>query len=134
MVDQPGAAGKRSVVLDEIAEVIGEEATLNLAWRFRGLRLYVPKDPGTNPDIAKAIGARRATLLCDTYYRMTIYIPAREAIARAVLALDATGMTKRQIAAKLHILERQVYRILKQARDDKLAKSTPIEARVASQE
>ncbi|WP_072381539.1 helix-turn-helix domain-containing protein [Novosphingobium sp. NDB2Meth1] len=102
-----------SRVLDEIAEVIGEEATWRLAEEFGGERLYVPRSPSTDPRIAKAIGQELTEKLCDTFYRLTISIPIRLITARRVAEMVRQGdKSNREIARALHITERQVYRIL----------------------
>lgn len=109
------SSGTGSRVLDDLAEVIGEEAAVQLACRFRGLRLYVPKDPASNPQIAEAIGAALAERLCEAFYRTTITIPIREANRRMVHKLSAEGRDRQDIARTLHITERQVYRLLESA-------------------
>ncbi len=107
--------GTGSLVLDDIADVIGEEAAIALALRLRGLRVYIPKDPTNEPRIAEAIGEEKAAHLCDALWRTTLYIPKREAERRAVHKLCAQGLTKQEIAEQLHIGERQVYRLLESA-------------------
>ncbi len=110
------AAGKSaktgSVVLDEIAEVIGEEAALKLAEEFVGERLYIPRSPETDPRIVEAIGNELAGRLCDTFFRITISIPIRLVNARRVAEMVRQGKSKREIGRALRITERQVYRIL----------------------
>lgn len=104
-----------SRVLDDIAEVIGEAAALELAWAFRGEMLYIPKDPATEPLIARAIGQDAAGRLCEVFFRTTCYMPFTTALARKVAALEQAGRTRKQIARELHIAERRVYRILEGA-------------------
>lgn len=104
-----------SLVLDDLADVIGEEAAMAFALRFRGLRLYIPKDPANEPRIAETIGEELAAKLCDALWRTTLTIPRREAERRAVHRLCAAGHTKQEIAEQLHITERQVYRLLESA-------------------
>ncbi|WP_298174637.1 helix-turn-helix domain-containing protein [Novosphingobium sp.] len=112
-VASPSGTGSR--VLDDLADVIGEEAACKLAFRFRGLRLYIPKDPASDPRIAEAIGEDLAARLCDALYRTTIPMPVREVERRMVHSLAAQGMTRQAIAERLHITERQVYRLLESA-------------------
>lgn len=102
-----------SETLDVLAEVIGEEAAFALAWEFRGLQLYVPKDPAVEPGIAKAIGAELAARLCEHFWRTTLYLPMREATRRQVHHLaKVEGLSRQEIARRLRIAERQVYRLL----------------------
>lgn len=104
--------GTGSRILDDIAEVIGEAAALTLALEFRGQKFYVPQDPAGEPRIAKAIGEDLARQFCSVFWRLTLYLPFREALRREVHRLAATDMTRREIAGHLHIAERQVYRWL----------------------
>lgn len=106
-----------SVVLDEVAEVIGRDAALALAFAFRGERLYVPKDPARSPRIAEAIGEEAANRFCNAFYGTTIPMPAREAVRVQVHALARAGMARRDIARALGIGERQVYRMLESGPD-----------------
>ncbi|MBD3728741.1 MAG: hypothetical protein IE933_03465 [Sphingomonadales bacterium] len=115
------STGTGSRILDELAEVIGEQAALDLAWAFRGIMLYIPKNPETVPGIAAAIGDEAAAKLCDTFWRMPIYMPFGEALARKVRAMDEAGTTRREIAMALGIAERRVYRILERGGDSRAA-------------
>ncbi|PIW54612.1 MAG: hypothetical protein COW16_10515 [Sphingomonadales bacterium CG12_big_fil_rev_8_21_14_0_65_65_10] len=109
-----------SHVLDELAEVIGREAALELAWEFRGERLYIPKDKTREPRIAEAIGETAATKFCDVFWRTTITLPMTVALKHKVLQLVEQGeMTKREIARFCHIREARVYDIIARDRDDK---------------
>lgn len=101
-------------MLDDVAEVIGEAAALDLAFEFRGLRLYVPKDPANEPDIAKVIGAELAAKFCNVFGGETLSLPMREATRRRVHQLRLVeGWTHHRIARTLKIAERQVYLLLK---------------------
>jgi len=105
--------GTGSRVLDDLAEVIGEAAAFALASEFRGLRLYVPKDPALEPDIAKAIGADLAAKFCHVFGGTTICLPMREALRRQVHHMRyQLEMPHYRIARMLKIAERQVYRLL----------------------
>lgn len=108
-------SGTGSRVLDDLADVIGEDAAMALAFRFRGLRLYIPKDPATEPRIAETIGDELAARLSDALWRTTVSIPSREIERRMVHKLCQQGLTKHAIAEQLHITERQVYRLLESA-------------------
>lgn len=101
--------GTGSIVLDEIAEVIGEDAALDLAWEFYGQKFYVSK---VEPRIVKAVGEEAAARFLDVFHGLTMDLPFRLAERRQVLLLADTH-TRREIAAKLRLPERQVYRHLK---------------------
>lgn len=105
-----------SAVLDDIASVIGMEAALLFAEQFAGERVYIPKDPATNPRIASAIGDELSARLCDALYRTVVSIPIRLVRERRVAALIGQGKSKAEIGRALCITERQVYRIMERLR------------------
>lgn len=105
--------GTGSRVLDDLAEVIGREAAMELAWEFRGQRLYVPKDPGREPRIAGAIGSEAAKHLCEAFWRTTIAIPMNAALEHRVRELAAGRiLTRTEIARRCCIRVERVYAIL----------------------
>lgn len=110
-------AGFGSEVLDDLAQVIGEQATFALAEEFRGERLYVPKSHELQPRIAKAIGADQAKSFCEAFWRTTVAIPFNVVIARRVLDLAEHGVTKSEIARRVGIPQRRVYDILRRGRE-----------------
>ncbi|WP_288804173.1 hypothetical protein [uncultured Novosphingobium sp.] len=107
------AGGMGSCVLDEIAEVIGSDATLALAAEFMGERTYIPKNYTIQPRIAAAIGVAKAKELCNVFYRICIQFPPSVVIHRLVMDFAERGMTKREIAKRLSIREKRVYDILR---------------------
>ncbi|MFC0686423.1 hypothetical protein [Novosphingobium clariflavum] len=109
--------GTGSQVLDDIAEIIGEEAAFALALEFRGERLYIPKDHKREPRLAETIGEAAALHLCDCLYRTWIKVPYRVVIYRMVVQLADQKVTKREIANRLKIREAQVYAILAKHRE-----------------
>lgn len=113
-----------SRILQELAQVVGEGAALDLAWALKGTILYVPKDPATRPEIAEAIGADGAARLCEVFWGTAIYMPYTEALERKVRAMADAGQSRRSIALALGIAERRVYRILdRQVRDSRASDS-----------
>ena len=122
------ASGRRSAVsyaarraqsqtLSEIAQVIGEENALALAWAFRGQSLYIPKDPATKPEIAEAIGQQAATSLCSAFWRTYLYMPTTMVTEIKALAMLEDGTKPPAVATALGISERQVYRIKARSSD-----------------
>lgn len=102
-----------SRVLDDLAEVIGEKKALDLAWEFRGERLYVPEDHTIEPRIQAAIGEQAARQLSDVFHKSIMPIPMTVPTERKVLQLVAQGqMTRREIARFVGIREARVYAIL----------------------
>jgi AraC-like DNA-binding protein len=101
-----------SQVLDDVAEVIGAQAALDLAFEFRlpALRAQRPRSRAAHCSRDRG---RSGAKLCDHYYRTIMYMPISEALRLKAHALCAQGITKREIAEALHITERRVYRLLK---------------------
>ncbi len=106
------STGTGSRILDDVAQVVGGSAAFALALEFRGQGFYVPLDPANAPRIKKAIGADLTKQFCAAFWQLTLDLPFREAIRREAHRLAACGETKREIAQRLHIAERQVYRLL----------------------
>lgn len=122
-MNEPAASDLQSTgstVLDDVAEVIGRRAALDLALEFRGERLYVPKDPAREPLIAKTIGEELAAKFCAAFWRTHIAMPMGIALEHRVRELAAQGeLTKREIARLLRIREARVYAILQRQRDSR---------------
>jgi len=112
-----GYSGTGSQVLDDIVEVIGEEAAFALAGEFMGERVYVPKDPNVEPRIAAAIGEEAARKFSDAFWRSYIPFPSKVVIERRVMQLAAEGVGKREIARRLKIRQARVFAILARQRD-----------------
>lgn len=106
------STGTGSRVLDDIAMVIGEEATFALAAEFMGERVYVPKDPAAEPRISAVIGDEKANAFCNSYFRLIITFPSKVVIERQVIQLSEQGVTKREIARRLKIRQARVFAIL----------------------
>lgn len=106
-----------SKVLDDIASVIGQEATRKLAYEFMGQRIYIPKVPDTQPRIAQAIGPELAAKLCGAFWRLAIAFPVGLARSMRVLELVEKGETANAIARQLFMNERMVYRIMREHRE-----------------
>lgn len=113
----PASAGTGSRVLDEVAEVIGVEATFALAEEFMGERVYIPKDPGNEPRIAETIGADQARKLCDVLWRTIVPFPVKVVIERRAIELAGQGLTKQEIARRLKISQSRVFAILKRQQE-----------------
>ena len=63
--------------MGELADWIGEAATLKLCEAFGGVPLYIPVAPP--PDIVAVIGAEAARVLCETYGREMLTLPCAKA-------------------------------------------------------
>ena len=111
------ASSTGSQVLDDLAEVIGEEAAFALAAEFMGERVYIPKNPDNEPRISEAIGDDLARRLCDRFYRTIIPFPSKVVIERRVVQLAEQGLPKREIARRLKIRQARVFAILARKRE-----------------
>jgi hypothetical protein len=119
----PPRTGSR--VLDDLAEVIGEEAAFALAAEFLGEQVYIPKDPATEPGVAAAIGDELAAKLCGVFGGETVAMPSKVVIERRVVQLAAQGVTKREIARQLKIRQPRVFAILKRHREAQAEANQP---------
>lgn len=110
-----------SASLAEIASVIGDEATLRLAEHFGGTRIYVPQKIGAHHPIAVAIGMDAAKLLSEHFFGVRFDLPLRQGQREKVCRLkkDQPRLTHAEIALKVGVNERSVYRWLAQASDDR---------------
>jgi hypothetical protein len=110
--------GTGSRVLDELADVIGEDAAYRFAEEFIGQQVYIPKSPEGQPRIAAAIGPELAGKLCDVFGKTTVAIPMAILVKRRVVELAAQGMTKQEIARTLCIRQSRVFAILKRKKEE----------------
>lgn len=107
-----------SRVLDYVAEVMGIEHTMQLARAFRGQRIKVSKSGPLHREVAELIGEDAANTFAEHFYDSPILFPTREFERIYVKHLaHETSLSRRQIAAKVGISERRVYRYLSE--DDK---------------
>jgi Helix-turn-helix domain len=96
-----------------IAEVIGEDAALQLSLAFRGLRIYILKSYNDQHPVVRAIGRSAADQLAEYFAGSSIDIPSTPGLKAEVFRLaDAGILTRDEIAAQLYIGRRQVYRWL----------------------
>lgn len=105
----------RSVFANELAQLIGEDATINLCEAYPGLTLYIPATP--SKAIIAAIGETAAILLCQHHSGVSISLPrltAARAINRhnAVKADRANGLSASQLARKYNYCLRSIWLIL----------------------
>lgn len=104
--------------VDRLVEVLGLAATLQLAERFGGRRVYVPQPERLKPEgaLVATIGFDAAVKLVHEWRGLEIIVPQcaaylRRARDRAIHA-DAAQMTAVAISRKWGITERHVFRVL----------------------
>ncbi len=108
-------------VLQEIAEVIGDELIMKLVDHFGGIRIYVPTHPRKvrpSHPLAVAIGLDHARQLTEAFAGEELSIPRVAAGLRAVRNAEIHRLHNEdnwpawRIARKFQLTERQVYSIL----------------------
>ena len=98
-------------VLDEIADIAGRDAALDLAATFGGSTLHVPA-PGRvhRHALCHVLGDERARQVAERFQGEQVYIP--QARRASVLRLRSQGLSRREIAKRLGVSDRTVRRIL----------------------
>lgn len=102
--------------LRELADIIGPETALRLAYHYGGLeRVYIPREPTANhpwtqilsptqwQKVVHAWGGQRIDLPRGTYIQVA---------KRQIIALAEQGVSHRQISLRVRISERHVRRVL----------------------
>lgn len=102
----------------EVAEVIGEAATMTLCEWFGGVRFYVPRAIGPNDRIAQAIGRDAASRLAEYFHGTNIDLPKAYLGRQRVVELKAQGLNAREIALATGYTDRHVRHILTDDRED----------------
>jgi len=104
--------------VDRLVEVLGLAATLQLAERFGGRRVYVPQPERLKPEgaLVATIGYDKAVKLTYEWRGLEIIVPQcaahlRRARDRAIHA-DAARQTAAELSKKWGITERHVFRVL----------------------
>jgi len=107
------AALPRSLV--DLAEALGLRVALALIAHFGGLEMRVPKHPGPDHPLLKALGETDGRAVCSCLGGEQIYVPrgGRAGRVKAALEMADTGLTRRQIARALGISQRHVRRMAK---------------------
>ncbi len=122
-------------MLEELVELIGEEAAGRMVANFGGLRLYIPHFPGPDDALARAVGMRAAVALARVYGGERLEVPHPPPVrmrARAwqpgasgaglqgwdprrrgfILELKAAGRSSAEIARALGCTRRRVLQVL----------------------
>ena len=102
-------------IVAELVGVIGEAAYLQLAGATGGASFYVPRNPGTDHLITRAVGPAAAALIAEYFHGQQLVLPVRHWRRRQIVLLGDT-LSGDQIAAKLHLSRSYVYEVLGAAR------------------
>ena len=99
-------------VLDEIADIAGRDAALDLAAAFGGSTLHVPA-PGRvhSHALAHVLGDQRARQVAERFQGDVVYVPkCRRAVARR---MRSQGRSTRDIASVMGVSRRAVQQMLR---------------------
>jgi len=99
--------------LIDLAETLGVRVALVLISEFGGRELRIPKNPGPDHPIIKALGETDGRAVCHFMGDQFVYIPHGRAGARrqSVQDLSTKGRTRGEIARLLGLSERHVRRL-----------------------
>ncbi|MBU2705832.1 hypothetical protein KCM76_07550 [Zooshikella marina] len=102
--------------LKNAANIIGLDATLTLAQRLGGARVYIPHDARPDHPLSLAIGHESAKLLCEHFSGETVELPRKSIFIRSRNALikkyHGDGYSIDRLALTFGITRRHVYNIL----------------------
>ncbi len=101
-------------IVAELIDVIGEAAYMQLAAAVGGASFYVPRHPGADHFITRAVGADAAALIGEYFHGQQLVLSLRDWRRRSILALADT-LSGDQIAARLQMSRSYVYDVLSQA-------------------
>lgn len=106
-------------LVDNVARVIGAGATARLISTFGGGRVYIARRPGEGDALARVIGDKAASDLSAVFGGERIWFPndAGHLTRRRISMMRQRGSSVAQIARKLHLSDRYVYKVLAQLRD-----------------
>lgn len=110
-------------LMQNIAELIGVAASINLVRVWGGVRLYIPASAGIGHTIANVIGQQELETLCAEYGGETITLPAINNVDmqlkyRQIKKLLAEGVSNRDVALRTGYTQRHIERIRRQFRED----------------
>lgn len=99
--------------LVDVAETLGLRVAIKLMQIYGGQEVKFPRRPGSDHAVTKALGEADAIAVCNLLGGDLIYIPhgrARRSARADILALEAKGHDRREIARILGLSQRHVRR------------------------
>lgn len=121
MTHQPVHTEGLPMSLVDVAETLGMGVALKLIQAFGGQEVKFPKNPGPDHEIIKALGETDGPAICQFLGGTLVYIPhgrPRRSSKAEILALEAKGHDRRQIARILGLSQRHVRRSANQTGRD----------------
>lgn len=109
-----------SAELDQMLQLLGEEATLKIVESYAGTRLFVPRSLASNSKLMDQLGEKDFSKLVE-YFAGTAWINvpiAREWRLGIYLAMTPP-LTTPEIARKLGCIENTVYRLKRESKRDR---------------
>lgn len=107
-------------ILNEIADLVGEVAALQIAALKGGQRIYIPTRAAETHWLAQAIGGEKAKKLCDHYAGAQVDIPLHvggtykqllRSIAERAHKIDSEeNVSSNELSRRLGITRRSVHR------------------------
>lgn len=103
-------------LLREVAEVVGPEAALRLAYECGGIEgVYVPTEFNPEHPWCRAMGPEQFARLARVFGGQRVNLPRGSYVRlakRRIYELHDEGLSKREIALTLHVTVRHVRRVL----------------------
>lgn len=108
--------------LDDIAGVIGFQATLTISLWYAGKNLFVPASPDEGSNLVRIVGIDAAKKLAEEWGGEMIAVPTlwgyeEQARNRAIGSLIGRGLSTKQIAVMMGMTERRVQQIRRSLED-----------------
>ncbi|HUN57758.1 MAG TPA: hypothetical protein VMU41_06555 [Candidatus Binataceae bacterium] len=107
---------ERPSLLQELVDLIGQDAAAKLVDIFGGTRLYIPHSPQDDDLLTESLGAEAALKLARIYGGDRIEVPNPTPRRARILELRETGCSIDAIARNLGCTRRRVFQVLAEAR------------------
>lgn len=110
---------ERPSMLQELVDLIGQDAAAKLIDIFGGTRLYIPHSPQDDDLLTGSLGPEAALKLARIYGGDRIEVPNPTPRRARILELRETGCSIDAIARNLGCTRRRVFQVLAEARATK---------------
>jgi hypothetical protein len=110
---------ERLSMLQELVDLIGQDAAAKLIDIFGGTRLYIPHSPQDDDLLTGSLGSEAALKLARIYGGDRIEVPNPTPRRARILELRETGCSIDAIARNLGCTRRRVFQVLAEARATK---------------
>ncbi|MBI1214532.1 MAG: helix-turn-helix domain-containing protein [Alphaproteobacteria bacterium] len=100
-----------------VTAIIGEELMGQLSADLGGMSITLSRDPGPANPVAASIGLDAARKIGQVYAGMNFEIPLRAGVKALIMALLNEGTAVNQIARRLRVSRRMIYKVMKGYKD-----------------